>query len=118
MRNVCAQVQSTKERNLETEIGKATKKLETIQKAIEQARNVQQRKSTPVDFLSSLENCEEDLRMATLISEPKVEQHWFKLPQLRLNYIEDMVRTLRYKDGRSGDSCTCLVNIFLVFLSD
>jgi ubiquitin-conjugating enzyme E2 Z len=96
-------VQSNKERNLESEIGKANKKIEAIQKVLEQAKNVQKLKSNPIDFLSTIENCDEDLRTAALILEPKVELQWFRMPQLRLHGIEEMLKSLKYRDNRYGE---------------
>jgi hypothetical protein len=88
---------------LDSEIAKATKKLETVQTAIEQVKNAREVKSNPIDFLALIEDCEEEMRTATHVSEPKVEPRWFRLPQLRLNHIEEILKTLRYKENPYGE---------------
>jgi hypothetical protein len=56
--------------------------------------------SDPLQLLVKVEQLDDDLRVAATAGTPEAEPTWFSMPKMRMNYLEEGIKSLKYKDGR------------------
>ncbi len=96
-------VQGNKERHLDAEVTKAKRKVQSMQSSMASSQKLLEDKPADViKYLSQAEKCAEEMRFAALSSDPEVENHWFKMPHVQLNYLEEQIRAIRYRDRPEG----------------
>lgn len=96
-------VQGNKERHLDAEITKAKRKVQSMQTSVSSSQKLLEDKPADViKYLCQAEKCAEEMRFASLSSDPEVENHWFKMPHVQLNYLEEQIRAIRYRDRPEG----------------
>jgi len=96
-------VQGSKERHLDAEVTKAKRKVQSMQNSmISSQKLLEDKPADVIKYLSQAEKCAEEMRFASLSSDPEVENHWFRMPQVQLNYLEEQIRAIRYRDRPDG----------------
>jgi len=102
---------NNKEKHVDKETLKAKQKMETIQNSINDVNKMMKEKKTPIEYLSLVEDCEEDIRHVTSSAEPKAEIQWFQLPPFyggpqNFQYIEEIIKKMKYSEKAVFDPIT------------
>jgi len=87
---------------LNCKLKRRLKKIDNIEKWTEAARRAIEEKPHPLEFLSEIESNEEEIRNAAMTADPKIEKHWFTMPQARLRYLEEAIKSLKYSEKLLG----------------
>lgn len=91
-------MESTKANSLTSELNKAQQKMDTIDESV---ANIQAAlcETSPLQFLQKVEDVEEQVRHSRLAADPEVKQKWFQMPSLNTLRLEQLIKSIKYKEG-------------------
>jgi len=104
---------TTKEQNLDSEIKKASKQIQSIDHSLNLARACQNEKD--LRFLAKLDNTVADIRMSSSTTTPIVTKSMFTLAPVNLNYTDVMLKRMKYKDWKYSPNDAIGIEIPMAF---
>jgi len=97
MEEAIKRMESTKQGTITSEITKAQQRIEKIDESVSSIQESLCEKST-LTFLQKIEDAEEQIRHLCMTVDPEIKQRWFQMPKLNIQYVEQTLRSMKYKE--------------------
>jgi len=89
--------ETSKLSTIQNELNKAQQRIEDVDKNITSVQEAMC-EQTPLGFLQRYSNTEEQLRHSCVTADPEIKQKWFQMPTLNMQYGEQAIKMIKYKD--------------------